>query len=406
MKKFFIFILIIAVAAAAFVFIYRYQIFQYSAEKVIRNLLPDYIRIDKIAFDLKNSRVVLGDFKIVNPEGFSAKYLLEIESITCRYRMLGKSLLDGFEVLEPIFRRPVLNIERSRSSRVNLLEMEKSLNKGEKKTAPAPSEVGGPAPAPESKKAANLVGNKALADMIKLPETFSLKEGKIVFIDSLPYGRPYLVNFENIDAKVSLKLNPSYSAILAVASTGEGELNGRQEEVVRWNVTLDPTTPRLTMSNRFDVSNLDLLVFEPYYDKYSPFIFKKGRFSGTLVFDFDNGNIGSTNEIHLSNFVFYIKRGYENAAFWETSVQDLAKYFTSPYGEIVFDFKIKGEMSNPKFYLGPISKQALASMAIDKISQAIQSASGPGQPAPGAPKSDIQKAKEYIDLFQGLINKK
>ena len=214
-----------------------------------------------------------------------------------------------------------------------------------------------------------------------------------------------MLTFENVDAKLGLVLNSSYTALLNLTSTGQGNVNGDRDEVVKWTISFNPTTPGLTMSNRFEVYNVDIVPFEPYYDRHSPFVFKTGRFSGLLIFDFDNGSIGSSNEIHLSNYRFYIKQGYENASFWDTTVSDLVKYFTSPYGEIVFDFKIKGDMANPRFYLGPISKQAITNMAIDKISSAIQQASGQSQ-TPGAPKTDIEKAKDYIDMFKGLINKK
>ena len=99
---------------------------------------------------------------------------------------------------------------------------------------------------------------------------------------------------------------------------------------------------------------------------------------------------------------FSVKEGYENAQILETTVPDLVKYFTSPYGEIIFDFKIKGDMSDPKFYLGPKSKEAILSMAVDKISAAIQNSAGSSG---GVPKNDIGKAKEYIDMFKGLIKK-
>jgi hypothetical protein len=79
------------------------------------------------------------------------------------------------------------------------------------------------------------------------------------------------------------------------------------------------------------------------------------------------------------------------------------KYFTSPYGDIVFDFKIKGEMSAPRFYLGPISKQALTAMAVDKISEAIQQASGKEGSVKNA---DLKKAGEYIDIVRGILKKR
>ncbi len=395
-KRILIFIIIIIAIATAAIFIYRYQIFQYSAETIIRKLLPDCIRIDKINFDIKNNRVILTDFKIINPDDFSNQYLLEIENITCGYRTKGGNILDGLEILEPSFKHLTLNIERLADGRLNLEEIKKYIERQAPKETAAAQEARG-----ESAHS-KIVGDKTLPDILKLPQVFSLKDGTVIFIDRLPYTKPHMITFENIDAKLGLKLNASYTALLYLTSTGKGDVNGDRNEVVTWDISLTPTTPKLTMSSRFEVYNVDMISFEPYYDKYSPFVFKTGRFSGTLIFDFDNGNIGSTNEVHLADVKFWIKKGYENAQFWETTVPDLAKYFTSSFGEIVFDFKIKGQMSNPKFYLGPISKQALTSMAIDKISSAISGQDS----APGAPKSGIEKAKEYIDLFKGLINKK
>lgn len=128
-------------------------------------------------------------------------------------------------------------------------------------------------------------------------------------------------------------------------------------------------------------------------------MFKAGRFSGSLIFNFDNGMIGSSDELRLSGLKFAVKPGYENAQFWQTTVPDLVKYFTTPYGEVVFDFKIKGDMDDPKFFLGPKSKEALIAMAVDKISDAIQKNASGGQ------KSDIEKAKDYIDMFKGFLKK-
>ncbi|MBI5144425.1 MAG: DUF748 domain-containing protein [Candidatus Omnitrophica bacterium] len=408
MKRVFITVLILLVIAAAAIFIYRFQILRYSAETLIRRALPDYVRIDKIDFDAKNGRLVLTDFKILNPHGFSNRYLLEIEEIICRYRLKGKNLLEGgLEILEPSFKNATLNIERLTDGKINLGEMkgelESSVKKAEKKEAEKSVLNKSKAQAISSR----IVGDKTLPDILTLPERFSLTGGKLIFIDRLPHRKPHMITLENVDANISIKLNPSYSMILNFACAGQGNLNGNHDEVVRWNVSMNPTTPKLTMSNRIEVSNLDILPFEPYYDEQSPFAFKKGRFSGSLVFDFDNGNIGSTNEIHLSDYIFYIKRGYENAEFWQTNVEDLARYFTSSSGEIIFDFKIKGDMANPKFYLGPISKQAIAGMAVDKISTAIiERARGTQPGATAAPKTDLEKAQEYIDLFKGLIKKK
>lgn len=395
MKKIFITIALVLVILGAVIFIYRYQLAQYSAETVLRKLLPDYIKIETMIFDFRSQRVTFRGFRIANPPDFTNRFLMEIDEITCTYRMKGKDILQGIEIMDPVFRKPVLTVERLNNGRINLNEMQtvvgKNAGKGE---PPAPSNAKRKEPAGSS--------GKQLSDTVKLPENFNVQDGKFIFIDRLNFSRPHIITFENIDSVLSVKLDSGYTRALNVSSSGTGNLNGDHAERVRWTVSFNPTTPALTMSNRFEVSGLNILTFEPYYDKYSPFVFKRGRFSGTLIFDFDNGNIGSTNEIHLSNIVFSIKEGYQNAAFWETNVTDLAKYFTSSSGDIVFDFKIKGEMSKPQFFLGPISKQALVSMAVDKVSSAIEQMNTKGAGGQG---SDIDKAKKYIDMFQNLLKK-
>lgn len=400
MKKALISIIIIAVMIALAIFLYRYQILQYSAEAFIRKTLPKYVIFDKINFDPKGSRVILKGLKILNPPDFSSSYLLEMDEFVCGYKLKGKSIADGIEIFDPVLNKCVLNVERLEDGRLNLAEMEKELTKA---ASPATGEVTGKGR--EESGRPMTIGPSRLSGLIKLPETFLLKSSKAVFIDKLTGNVPHTISFENIEAKLIVKLDENYSKILSLASAGGGNVNGRRDEVIKWNMSLNPTTPRLTMSNRLDLYDVQIKTFEPYYDKYSPLVFESGRFSGTLIFDFYNGSIGSTNELHLSGFRFYVKPGYENKGFWDTTVPDLVKYFTSPYGEIVFDFKIKGDMDNPNFYLGPISKQALTSMAIDKISQAISEASNKGSGQSGAPKSDIQKAKEYIDMFKGFIKK-
>lgn len=394
-KKLAIFAVVVTAAIVIAVFIYRFQILQYSAETLIRKALPGYVTIDKIDFEFKDSRVVLKDFRISNPPGFSRRYLMRIKEIVCAYRMKSLNILDGIEILKPSFINPSLNIERLSDGRVNLSEMQKYVENKEVEEVPREAaKISTGLPAGDA--------GKKLPDFVKLPEEFEIVNGEVVFTDNLPYlANPHIITFENIEAKLHIKLNEAYSKILSASSLGRGDFNGDHRQVIKWVVSLNPTTPKLTMSNNFTASNVDILPLEPYYDKYSPFVFRSGAFSGNLIFDFDNGNIGSTNEVRLSKLAFSIKKDYENAQFWGTTVNDLAKYFTSSFGEIVFDFKIKGDMAKPNFYLGPISKQALASMAIDTISNVIgKAAQGSGQPAEG-----VDKAKKYIDIFKELIQK-
>lgn len=404
MKKAALFVVIFLVIAIAAAFFFRHQILQYSAEKLIRNSLPPYVKIDTMRFDFKDRKVVFGGFRLSNPDGFSYADMLEIKEISCKYGLKGKNIMDGIELTDLVFKEPVLTIERLGDARLNLTEMQSVLDKG----SPDSSQltVDSTQMSDNEKKSGEgnvIFGGKKISDVIKLPGDFLLRDGKIIFVDHYNFSKPITVTFENVTAKTAVKLNDTYTRCLEVASTGEGCLNGNRNEVVKWVISYNPTTPRLTMSNRFEVSNLDLVALRPYYDRYSPLYFVRGRFSGSLIFDFDNGNIGSTNEIWLTDFRFYVKQGFENAAFWETTVPDLVKYFSTPYGEIVFDFKIKGDMASPKFYLGPISKQAMAAMAVDKIQDVISSVSQSG--AQGQPSSNVDKVKGYVDLIKGLMKK-
>ncbi len=394
--------------AAAGLFLYRYQILQYSTEKVIRKFLPDYITIDKMNFNYALGRITFSGFRVLNPPDFSDKYMLEISEMTCRYKMKSGNILDGLELVEPVFKRPVLFIERHPDGRTNLQEMTGFL---EKKIQEA-SGAGKPAALPAATADDRAPKDNNVSRIVKLPEDFAVKEGRVVFLDGMVRPGIYKITLDDVNAKVRLVLDSSYTRALAVSTTGAAIVNGQAGQTVKWDTKFDPASRELTMSNRFDVSGVDILAFRPYYDRYSPLVFERGYFSGSLIFDFDNGNIGSTNEVLLSKISFRVKSGYENASFLETTVPDLVKYFTSASGDIMFDFKIKGRMSEPQFYLGPISKQAVASMAIDKITQALSKAArdqanprGAGSGGSGET-TDIDKTSEYIDMFKNLLKEK
>lgn len=407
-KKTIIVLLIAAVIAGAAIYIYRFTIIRYYAERIIRDNLPEYIKIDKIDFDFTRNKISLNNFRILNPPEFTSDFLIKIKDVSCKYRILGRGVPTGLEISGVLLNGADIRIERLYDGRVNAAEMEhfirsfppkkiKSANTDGSKSYPD-----GPSGSQTLKEAAGLM-NKNLSDLIKLPSSFDIRSSRIAFIDRVPYDTAYVTTVQSINGRISIYFGDNYSSVTNLSFTLQGVLNGKSNELIQWVGSLDPSTPRITMSNRFDVSNLDILTFGPYYDSISPFVFKRGRFSGTLVFDFNNGNIGSTNEIRLSNLAFYVKPGYENSNMWGEAVPDLLRYFSTPSGEIVFDFKLKGDMMHPVPYLGPISKRALTSMAMNKIADfALDQVANQQQGASG----QIDKAKEAIDMIRQFIKKK
>jgi len=410
-NKFSIFLIITIAVIVVSVSFHRLSIIQYTAETIVRNVLPGYVSIDKISFDIKSSRVTLKGFSIFAPPGFKQKKLIEIAEVACRYRMRGKNILDGIEIVDPVFKRPVLHIERRLDGRLNLSDMSKILSAGQgggygdgkpPTVAAARERVkASGAAAGRAVGASAIAGNKKVSDVIRLPESYGVRNGKIVYDDYAAAGGAHVLVFDGIEGDISLRLSNDYARVLRVGSSGQGFLNNDKGEIVKWVIDMDPVAAGLTMSNRLDFYDVQIKPFEPYYDRYSPLIFYRGRFSGTMILDFDNGNIGSTNEVHLSGIAFSVKPGAENAEFWGSTVPDLVKYFRSSSGDIVFDFKIKGEMSGPKFYFGPISKRAITAMAVDKISAALAAASqAPGQGPPQTKEeAQVRAVTDAVKLF-------
>ena len=389
-KKVFLVLLVMFVVAAGILYYFRYDIFQVSAETIIKKNLPPFVSVGSIIFDLKNGVLEVRDFGIKNPGGYKDKHLATIGRITCRYKMKGKNVLDGLEVTEITADRPLINIERLSDGRLNINEMEKVMQPG-KPEKPVREKV------PFTKKGPSRVN---IADFLKLTDTINLRNARVIFTDKAV--RPTSVlTFDNIGGDIVLKLTDDYRGVRSVESRGAGMINGDASQSVKWTVWLDPNTQRLTMSNRYEVRGADVIPFKPYYDEYSPIDIRSGWFSGTLVIDFDNGSIGSQNTLKLRGLKFAVKEGAPGAGFWEAAVPDIIEYLRTAPGEIMFDFKIKGDMKNPRFYPGPILKRAIQAKVVDTITETIQriSQDGQGQAAPGQ-KTD---AEQVVDALRGLL---
>ncbi|NQT95834.1 MAG: hypothetical protein HQ572_05230 [Candidatus Omnitrophica bacterium] len=394
-------VLIILIAGSGMVYLNRSRIFDYSINKLIENLLPDYMEVGKIELDLEGKNLDIRDFKIRNPKGCRHPYLLEVPKVKAFFSQRNpQEIKDGLEVGDAQLFNPVLYLERLKDSSLNIQHMEEVFKQKKKvQVSSLKSKFFGLFSYLSSPV-------KRLEDLIEIKPVFAITNGTFIFEDCYISEKPYRTTIENVQANIKLSMGDDFKDILYLDSEGSGVLNGRNGQAVEWVSGYDPTREKLTMSNTFHIRNLEFMHFEPYYDKFSPFIFKQGRAGGELVFNFDNGDIGSTNEIRLANLLLEAKEDHSFNKFWSTSAEDLYKYFSSSSGEVVFDFKIKGPMDNPKFYLGSKVKRALARMTFDKITDVLlkdKEAPGEGGPStdttPGQEKSDLEK---IIDIFKGL----
>ncbi|MFH1799051.1 MAG: DUF748 domain-containing protein [Candidatus Omnitrophota bacterium] len=401
MKKFLLILLAVFVSTVTVVYIFRYDIFQYSAETIIKKKLPDYVSVDRLIFDLKNNLLEIKTLKIKNPEGFHFKYMAQMDSITCKYRAAGQKILDGIEITEVTASGPVIYLERAASGRVNANEMgqvmsvpgrrERGTLSGEIDTVPVlekPKAVKGEF----SRKS---LTKKNISDLVKLTNTITIKNGKIVFSDSFVSSSPHVMMFERLNGDLVLDLSRDYSSARSIRSTGTGFINGRDNQKIEWAIFFDPTKKALTMSSEYKIENVDIRLFEPYYDSYSPITIHKGTCSGTLVFNFDNGNIGSTNTLRIKGLDFSLKNSDVFSNYWDSSLPEIIKYLKDASEEIVFDFKIKGDINSPKFYPGPELKKAVQNLVINKIQGMVESFNGDD--------SGEGNVGKVIDLVRGLI---
>jgi hypothetical protein len=389
LKKISLATVILIFIAAASLYIFRHAIIRHYVEKAIRENPPSYIKIDDIRFDFALNKVSFTGFTVANPKGFPSEYLVRIKDASCLYVIFGGVIPRGIEIRDVVLNGADVRIDRLRNSRMNVAASGNLIN------SPAPQHA-----VKEARQERPVKGVVKMPDILKLPNSFKIKSSQAVFCDMSLYRDPYVLYVGHLNGHVNVVLTDDYTALTSISWDLSGLLNDRKDQMIHWVASLDPTKKALTMSNRFDVEGLDIVPLGPYYDSFSPFVFKRGVFSGNLVFDFADGRIGSTNEIRLSNLAFYVKEGRQNSEMWDANVEDLLRYFTTPSGEVVFDFKLKGDMYHPTPYLGPISKRALTSMAMKKLTDyAVNSMTN--QKDNGA-SSNIDQA---IDAFKKLIKK-
>ncbi|MFC1644226.1 DUF748 domain-containing protein [Candidatus Omnitrophota bacterium] len=394
MKKLAFIVLVFIAVVVGVLYVFRFDIFQYSAETIIKKNLPAYVKVDSIIFNLEKGTMEVNGLGIKNPKGYHNKFLATIKTITCRYKMKGKNILDGIEVTEIIAQSPVINIERRGDGKLNVNEMGPVMASGN------PKEIAEAKPVEKktSSSAKQSFAGRDISDLIKLTDTINIKDGEVVFLDSFRANRPYKLTFEGLIGNLVIRLNDDYSSVLRMASQGRGFLQGDRSQQISWVVSLDPTAKELTMSNRYQISNIDILLFSRYYAPYSPIAILGGRCSGTLVFDFDHGNIGSTNTLVVRGLRFRQEAEGSAYGFWQSDIiPQVINYLQSNPDEVTFDFKIKGTIENPQFYPGPHVKAAIQAVVVDKVSETIRSLTQEG--------SDTSDAGKVVDVIKGLLNK-
>jgi hypothetical protein len=119
-----------------------------------------------------------------------------------------------------------------------------------------------------------------------------------------------------------------------------------------------------------ETSNIDLRIFMPYFQRNTPFVFNSGRFSSKTDLRAHGGVVDSLTTMYFNNLNLSINRYDPNAQFLQVSINRLAPYLRSGQN-LVFDFVMKGNASNPQFGVGPKVKFAIGMVVMEEVGKAI-----------------------------------
>ncbi|MFH1645843.1 MAG: hypothetical protein ABIB11_05415 [Candidatus Omnitrophota bacterium] len=398
LKLILVFLALTLILAIVLLYINRYQVIDYGIRFFAKTALPEYVEIKYFDIDIKKGTCLAKGLKVKNPPGFKTPYLLEADSLTILFDGLSSGSSGKFLIKDIKLTSPVFYIVRTDNGLTNIKRFSETIGKKE-----ISSEV------TVSSKISALIISLLFPDIdfnyaTKNEIPFRLKEGGIIFDDHYDFEKPYQSSILNLEVEGAFNLRNNYRGLSDIRFLLNGMVNGNNDEYISWDMRyVFEDKGQYKMSNTLNVDNLNLPHFEPYYNKFSPFIFDKALARGKLVFDLDNGNIGSTNELRFYSFVIRKKEEFSNLFLWDVNIDDLYTYFASESGEIVFDFKIKGTLEEPKFYMGSKVKKALTRMAVDKIADIF--IKRPEQDASGgvSEPSGLEKIEDVIEIFKKRI---
>lgn len=394
------FFALILILAVLLFFIGRHRIIDYGIRFFVKRTLPEYVEIKNFNIDIEKGSLFIKGIKIKNPNGFKSRYLLEADSLTIFFDGLSKLSSGKFLIKDIELSSPIIYIIRADNGITNIEYFLKTLGKRNPVSGVTIS----------SKISAFITflffPNIDLNYITKDEIPFMIKEGGIIFEDYYNFKEPYKSSILNLKADGAFNLKDKFRGLSGIRMELNGIVNGNKDEYITWNMESKFEDEwRYKISNTLNIDNLNLPHFEPYYDKFSPFIFKKAFVRGNIIFNLDNGNIGSTNELRFYNFVIEKREEFSNSFLWDVNIEDLYTYFASESGEIVFDFKIKGTLEEPKLYMGSKVKKALTRMAVDKIADIFIKRPEQSKADDGYEPSGLDKIENVIEIFKKRITK-
>ena len=188
-----------------------------------------------------------------------------------------------------------------------------------------------------------------------------------------------------------------------ISFQGKCNIEGDPTATIKGNIDIFPDSEPLSYVWDFNAYNIPLATLKPYLDRYTPFIVKQGSFNMASDMRAVSGTINGDYTMELTDLLFSVNPNKSNIPFLETSVKKMTLYLTNQKGDVIIDFKQKGQMGGKvSWELGPIAKRAIGMMVIDTVIDVIGAIEKGGQTEPmQALPNDVPP--EVIEIFKGIF---
>jgi hypothetical protein len=209
-----------------------------------------------------------------------------------------------------------------------------------------------------------------LYELLKNVRSVRIEESSVTFEDNYRMSRPYRIWCDNLYADISAR--DSGAGYISVGMTVGLRLPQKQGGAgwlgAKGGVAVYPDN--MNMEVVIESGNVDLRLFEPYFQMYTPFRFQSGRFSSKTDFRMHGGAVNSLTTMYFNNLALMINAYAPNAQFLNVSINRLAPYLRSG-SSLVFDFTMSGDARNPEFGVGPRVKTAISMVVMEEVGKAV-----------------------------------
>lgn len=353
--KCFVICIVIAAVIVASISIYLTFFGKSTVEDIISKAIGSKIKYDNMSLDLNRG--------VVNFEGFTVLKDIDFEeNLFSADRFVVSIDKERFDkdktlVLEEIFiENGTLTIERNRQGVFNIL--------------PSGKEIFGSSTGKAY--AADFTSDGNFYNLAKSFKSIEIKDSFITFKDYYISDNPVVLYCDKFNFEFRTSPLPGDS----VGAACRANLNIPMREGVNGSAGFKSDMAiypdRVDWEGVLETKHINLMLFLPYFDKYTPFYFNSGLFSSTTHVRVHNRVIDSPTVMLFNNLRLGVKPGNENAQFLQTAVNRLAPYLMSQQGDLYFDFAIKGAIEKPQAGLGPKVKYAIGMVALEELSKAMQ----------------------------------